>query len=109
MYPDPAVGERVDSADGVAGLRNTGQLSGALFAGPDVWSLRFSDHARLTMPVLVIAGRLDYQIGLAPQQALARELPNARLLVLDNAGHFPHVDEPAGFAAAVLSFLGSGS
>ncbi len=109
MYPDPTVGERVDSVDGVDGLRNTGQLSRALFAGPAVWSLRFSDHARLTMPVLVIAGRLDYQIGLAPQQALARELPNARLVVLDNAGHFAHVDDPVGFAEAVLSFLGSGS
>ena len=55
--------------------------------------------------MLVVAGREDYQIGLAPQQELAEHLPNGRLLVIQNAGHFPHVDAPAVFARAVIGFF----
>ncbi len=108
MYPDPRTGELVDSVDRVDGLRNTGELSRALFAIPDIFEYRFDGHDRLTMPVLVVAGREDHQVGVAPQEALARELPNATLVILEDAGHFPHVDDASGFAEALTSFLASG-
>lgn len=105
MYPNPRVGELVDSLDRVDGLRNTGEIGRFLFAQADLLSYRFEGHDRVAMPVLVVAGREDHQIGFTPQEALAQALPDAELLVIENGGHFPHVDDPSEFSAAVLTFL----
>ena len=32
-------------------------------------------------------------------------MPGSRLTVFDGAGHFPHRDDPAGFAAALTDFI----
>ncbi|HEX6909256.1 MAG TPA: alpha/beta hydrolase [Longimicrobium sp.] len=105
MFPDSAVRRRLEAADTAGGLRNTGELGGAVFSqGLMQW--RFGAHARLTMPVLVIAGERDLQIGLEPQRDLARRLPNAELLVYEDAGHFMYLDQPGRFARDVAAFLG---
>ncbi|MFL6075291.1 MAG: alpha/beta fold hydrolase [Mycobacteriales bacterium] len=61
----------------------------------------------LEAPVLVLAGELD----LSPTPAVAREyaavFPHGELVVQPDAGHFPWVDDPAWFAAAVEDFLAS--
>jgi pimeloyl-ACP methyl ester carboxylesterase len=58
----------------------------------------------LDAPVLVLAGELD----LAPPE-VAREyaavFPQGELVVQPDAGHFPWVDDPGWFAAAVEDFL----
>ena len=38
--------------------------------------------------------------------AVRRELPRSRVELLPRSGHFPHLDEPERFTAAVLAFLG---
>ncbi len=60
----------------------------------------------LRAPVLIYAGELD--LSPAPEVA-ARAVglfPHAELAVQPGAGHFPWVDDPARFAAAMASFLG---
>jgi proline iminopeptidase len=107
MYPVPSTRDRVEHADTAGGLRNTGEMGAALFSqGLMEW--RFTAHDRLTMPVLVIAGERDYQIGLPPQRELARRLPDARLLVYEGAGHFMYVDQSERFAQDVTAFFGGG-
>jgi proline iminopeptidase len=104
MFPDAAVRARLEAADTAGGLRNTGELGGAIFSqGLLAW--RFAGHGRLTMPVLVIAGDRDYQVGLEPQRDLARRLPDADLLVYEGAGHFMYLDAPDRFARDVITFL----
>ena len=105
MFPKPETAALLERTDGRDGLRNTGELSRALFSRSDVFSLQFDKHEQVVAPVLVVAGRQDHQIGLAPQEALATALPNARLLVIEDGGHFPHLDAPTQFAEAVLEFL----
>jgi proline iminopeptidase len=105
MFPDTSVATAVTTADRRGGLRNTGEMSRAMFNLPDIFTTRFTKYDRVTVPVLVVAGREDYQIGLAPQKALAEHLPHGRFLVIQNAGHFPHVDAPAVFAQAVIGFF----
>lgn len=61
--------------------------------------------ARVTAPVLVIAGSRDGLTGVEAAYAVARSFPAAETVVLDGAGHFPWVDEPEAFRAAVGSFL----
>jgi proline iminopeptidase len=59
---------------------------------------------RVTAPVLVIHGVADV-IPLAAAREWAASYPNARLLVMQRSGHLAHLEEPAGFFAAVEDFL----
>jgi pimeloyl-ACP methyl ester carboxylesterase len=59
----------------------------------------------ITAPVLVVAGAQDSLTGLAPVVALPRQLPRGELAVLEDCGHFPWVEQPAAFRAAVDGFL----
>lgn len=49
----------------------------------------------------------DARVNIAGMQVSRREVGGEALMVLtiDGAGHFPWVDEPAAFAAAVRDFL----
>jgi proline iminopeptidase len=104
MFPDSTRRVLQDSVDAASGLRNTGELGGALWNGGFL-QYRFGGHARVTMPVLVIAGSADYAIGLPQQRALAAALPHARLSEYEHAGHFVYLDEPERFAREVTAFL----
>jgi proline iminopeptidase len=87
-----------------SGLRNTGEMSRALFR-QGLLEYRFTGHDRVTMPVLVIVGRHDHQGGMEPQRALARLLPRARFVEFEDSGHFPYLEEPQRFAREVVDFL----
>lgn len=61
--------------------------------------------AGLAAPVLLLAGEGDVA---APPRAMAEYaalFPDAALTVQAGAGHFPWLDDPAGFADAVAAFL----
>ena len=59
----------------------------------------------MTAPVLVLAGAEDAIAGAAPVAALARRFPTGRAVVLEACGHYPWVEQPAAFRAAVDAFL----
>lgn len=104
MYPDPATMALVDATDSADGLSNTGEIGRVLFGG-GLMRYRFDRHARLTMPVLVIAGLADFQTVVEPQRDLVAALPDARILEYPDRGHFMFVEDPARFAADVVGFL----
>jgi len=104
MFPDMKKAGEQRAVDARSGLRNTGELGGALW-NDGFLSYRFTRFERLTMPVLVMAGEEDYAIGLPAQRALARALPRARLVEYAGAGHFPYLDAPKRFAQDVIGFL----
>jgi proline iminopeptidase len=60
----------------------------------------------LDRPVLVLGGGRDALTGVASVHTVAADLPHAQTVVLPGAGHFPWVDEPEAFRAAVAGFLG---
>ena len=60
---------------------------------------------QVDVPVLVVGGERDAMTGLASVHAVARCFPQAQTVVLPRAGHFPWVDEPEAFRAAVSTFL----
>lgn len=60
---------------------------------------------RLTAPVLVYAGELDASPAPGTAAAAARLFPNATVTVQPGAAHFPWLDDPAFFTAAITSFL----
>ena len=103
MFPNPAVRARIDSVNAAQGIRNTGEMSRAIFSGGG--EIQFRAYDRLTMPVLVIAGQHDGAVQPAGARELASRLPNARFVEYDRSGHFVYVDEPDRFAREVTSFV----
>jgi proline iminopeptidase len=61
---------------------------------------------RLTAPVLLYAGERDPMVTPAVVSVAAPLFGDATVMVQDGAGHFPWVDDPAAFTAAVGSFPG---
>jgi proline iminopeptidase len=108
MFPDSAVHIRLDSAQAASGQHNTGELGNALFRqGLMQW--RFAGVSRLSMPVLVIAGRHDGAVVPAGARLLADDLPNARFVEYENSGNFVYLDETERFARDVADFIAQSS
>ncbi len=59
----------------------------------------------VTAPVLVVGGTRDALTGVASIATVAVDFPAATQVVIAGAGHFPWVDEPGAFQAAVAGFL----
>ena len=57
------------------------------------------------LPTLVVWGRRDTFIPVAHAAHFAELVPTARVEIFERAGHFPHIDEPARFAATLLDFV----
>jgi 2-succinyl-6-hydroxy-2,4-cyclohexadiene-1-carboxylate synthase len=60
--------------------------------------------AAVTAPTLVIAGALD-AIGRPRAERVARGIPGARLEIVQDAGHAPHLERPRVFRRLVTAFL----
>ena len=63
------------------------------------------EAGRLAAPVLVYAGELDADPTPDTAAAAARLFPNATVTVQPGAAHFPWLDDPAFFTAAIAPFL----
>lgn len=61
--------------------------------------------AGLTMPTLVVTGAQDTTVPVAQSEQLARDLPNAQLVMLPNCGHLPQEECPAALAEALVAFV----
>jgi pimeloyl-ACP methyl ester carboxylesterase len=61
--------------------------------------------SEFTLPVLVITGDTDKIVPTEYSVRLAGELPNATLVVIPQAGHVPHEEQPVAFMQAVAEFL----
>jgi proline iminopeptidase len=59
----------------------------------------------IRVPTLVIAGHDDFLFPPESQALLAAGIPNARLRIIERAGHNPHSERPAETLAAVADFL----
>lgn len=57
------------------------------------------------LPTLVVWGARDAIIPVQHGAAMHEAAPGSELEVLEQAGHFPHVDEPVRFTRLVVSFL----
>jgi pimeloyl-ACP methyl ester carboxylesterase len=64
---------------------------------------------RVANSALVVWGREDRIVPLVCGEQYRKLLPNATLVVLDECGHLPPIEQPDAFARLVLDFLGSRS
>jgi proline iminopeptidase len=65
--------------------------------------------SKITAPTLVITGKQDFSGGVVPSTWIAERIPGAKLVVLDNVGHFAHLENPAAFIAAIREFVAGAS
>jgi proline iminopeptidase len=87
-------------------------VNGSYISGLDdcMAPITIDDRARLssiTTPTLVIAGQHDLICGPRWAWEIHGLIPDSRLVVLEDSGHFGHVDAPAQFAKAVVDFVRS--
>ena len=61
--------------------------------------------SEIKMPVLVLAGRYDFLFPPEHQAILADRLPNVQLVLIENAGHNPHMERPAEVIEAIKRFM----
>jgi proline iminopeptidase len=102
VYFDAPPPEALISADRIFYREHAFVLGARLTDGFDTRSAL----AKLTIPTLILVGERDAILPLSHSEALAKAIPGARLLVFDHSGHFPFVEEPARFVAAIRAFLG---
>jgi pimeloyl-ACP methyl ester carboxylesterase len=75
----------------------------ALLNRPDAGALL----GTVACPTLVLCGREDAWSPLARHEQLARLIPGAKLVVVDDCGHMSSVEQPAAVTAALVDWLGS--
>ncbi len=61
----------------------------------------------LQVPTLVVTGDDDHVVAVDETKRLARELPNARLVLISDCGHIPQEERPQAFLDAVIPFVRS--
>jgi pimeloyl-ACP methyl ester carboxylesterase len=78
-----------------------------IFAGRELWNgwTVMDRLGEITVPTLVMAGRDDFQFPPEHQVALAAGIPNARLQIIERAGHNAHSERPTEVMEAVRDFI----
>jgi proline iminopeptidase len=84
-------------------LKNKQNVDRFTFASLGNWDWTMS-LSRAAVPTLIIHGELD-PLPIEDARKWAAAMPNARLLELKGIGHFPYVEAPEAFFAAVDQFL----
>jgi pimeloyl-ACP methyl ester carboxylesterase len=64
------------------------------------------DLAQIAVPVAIVQGEHDEFIKRSHAEYLARSIPDASLIILDDVSHFAPLQRPKLFNAAILAFIG---
>jgi pimeloyl-ACP methyl ester carboxylesterase len=97
-----AFGSLADSARRrafVITARNIINMAGQRVSGVDKL------HLAAEVPTMIVWGERDPIIPVAHARHAVAALPAARVELFENAGHFPHCDEPVRFTTLLLDFL----
>ncbi|MCX4750062.1 alpha/beta hydrolase [Kitasatospora sp. NBC_01287] len=101
LRPDAAAFSEEQKAVIAANQSTLARYAGPLGHDP---KLRGRLH-RVTVPVLVLAGEQDGIVPLGYERALADSFPHATFRPIAEAGHFPHLEQPAVVLAAIGEFV----
>lgn len=96
---DPDIGPSIHSATA---------YSAAAYNQSEVALVGWSTVDRLgsiTAPTLIVASRDDWVTPVAQSERMLAELPNADLVVFEESGHYPFVEEHAGFVKVISEWV----
>ena len=57
------------------------------------------------LPTMLVAGQHDHVIPVEHTRAAGALMPGSRLIIFENSGHFPHLNEPDRFADLLAGFV----
>jgi proline iminopeptidase len=80
-----------------------GEWGAKMAGGLGGWDWR-ADAAKVTAPVLTIHGVRD-NVPMEASREWVNTFPNARLMAIEDAGHYPHFERPDLFASALAAFF----
>lgn len=97
-------------AHAAAGEEQVNREAAGVFGGPGAFDPEATRAglAAFPSPVLVLAGEVDLNTVPRVAAEFAGLFPDARLVVQAGAGHYPWLDDPGLFTAAVAAFLEDG-
>lgn len=72
---------------------------------PDDYDEIINKYNSINIPVLLIWGKNDPVISLENGRRLDKNLPNSKLIVINNCGHVPHEECPIETYEAIVDFL----
>ncbi|MFF1828599.1 alpha/beta fold hydrolase [Paenarthrobacter sp. NPDC058040] len=89
-------------------VTSLGSLGGQVFL--DLISVLYrigmgSSLAKIQCPVLVLGAEFDQRTPVAAVRSLAVSIPKAEFVVIPDAGHFPHIEQPTLFNTKLMNFL----
>lgn len=99
-HAGPDVRAQVETT--MAQVRLSGYAAAAEFMATSNTEPMLSD---ITHPTLVLVGKDDVVTGVEESRLLGSRIPNARLVILERAGHSAVTERPAAVAAAIENFL----
>ena len=63
------------------------------------------DLAKITCPTLVLCGRQDALTPLSGHEEMAKAIPNARLVIIEDCGHLAPLEHPHAVSAVMRYWL----
>lgn len=60
---------------------------------------------KISVPTLVIVGRHDFITNVAMAEEIVKHIPNARLVIFEDSGHYALVEEPETFYRVIKEFV----
>jgi proline iminopeptidase len=94
----------IDAEDREKGVPIRTIWSKSMYSG-----LSYADRlGEVRASTLILAGRHDPEAPLQCSEELWQGIPNASLVVFEQSGHFPFIEEAAQFAQTVSEFLNEG-
>jgi proline iminopeptidase len=96
---DADLGERILSSTVLSA--EAAEAGGALAEG---WSV-VPRLGEISAPRLVLVGRDDFICPPSQARIMHERIPNSELVVFEQSGHFPYIEEPEAFFDAVRGWL----
>jgi pimeloyl-ACP methyl ester carboxylesterase len=107
---DPALAGRIveslDLSSPHEDPEKIGKWAAQMSSRQGAWDWR-PEAATVTAPVLTVHGMRD-NLPIAASREWVQSFPEARLLLIDGAGHYPHFEQPDVFTASLAAFVDGG-
>ena len=82
------------------------RINGYVGCASAIKTLDFTDKLRgIVLPTLLIVGREDPGTPVAASEAIQREIPGSKLVVLEQAMHLCNIEQADAFNRVLLDFL----
>lgn len=88
-----------------SGLKNTGQMYRALRKQPAPEKPLIERAREIKVPTLLLVGLYDRNVGVDMVRDTATVIANSKLVIFENSGHFPDIEETDKYVQTVRDFI----